>query len=96
MLERWGIAAMFTKAKLLRANSSISEAEVYDILKVTMGFNNPAIAKRTVAIRRDAFAVMLSDAISQLLQRALRLPKPVPDKVSDTFYIKMPFDTLKK
>ncbi len=96
MLERWGIAAMFTKAKLLNANATISEGEVYDILKVTMGYVNAGISKRAVAIKREVFAIMLAEAITQLRQHALRLPKPVPDKVSDTFYIKVPYDTLKK
>ena len=96
MIERWGIAAMFTKAKLLNANAAISEAEVYDILKVTLGYEKLAPSKKSGTIRRDAFVVMLADAISQMRQKAIRLPKPIPDKISDTLYIQLPFDPTKK
>jgi hypothetical protein len=91
LLENWGIAAMFKKDKKLNANASITEAEVYDILNVTMGYKNTAVARRPVPIKRDAFAVMLAEAISQLRQRVVRLPKPVPTVTKDTIYIQQPF-----
>ena len=37
LIERWGIAAPFTKAKVLNPGGVMTEAEVYDILKVTLG-----------------------------------------------------------
>lgn len=41
LIERWGIAAPFTKSKLLNASAPMLETEVYDILKVTLGYTSP-------------------------------------------------------
>ncbi len=38
LLEEWGINAPFTKAALLNASSLFYEDELYDILRVTLGF----------------------------------------------------------
>ena len=39
LLENWGINAPFTKAALLNANSPFYQDELYDILRVTLGYN---------------------------------------------------------
>ncbi len=93
VLEDWGIAAMFKKDKRLNAAGTITEAEVYDILHVTMGYNNAAVSKRAVPIKREAFAVMLAESLEQIKQRIINLPKRLPDVIRDTFYIQKPFDT---
>ena len=65
LLERWGVAAPFTKAKALNAGSIVTEAEVYDILKVTLGYASPGVNPFNAGISRAKFATVLHNAISQ-------------------------------
>jgi hypothetical protein len=65
LIEKWGIAAPFTKAKLLNPGGVMTEAEVYDILKVTLGYTSPGSNPYTKAMNRDKFATILNNAISQ-------------------------------
>jgi len=68
-IEQWGIAAPFTKAKVLNPGSVMTEAEVYDILKVTLGYNSPGINPYTNGMSRDKFAIALNNAISQKISQ---------------------------
>ncbi|MDB5199444.1 MAG: cyanobacterial porin [Chitinophagaceae bacterium] len=65
LIERWGIAAPFALNKTLNANSTIPEKEVYDILRVTMGYNSAGVNPYSTAITRDKFAIVLNNAVTQ-------------------------------
>ena len=65
LIEKWGVAAPFTKSKMLNANSTVSETEAYDILMVTLGYHSAGINKLNEAISRDKFATILNNAVAQ-------------------------------
>lgn len=65
LIERWGIAAPFALNKTLNANSVMPEKEVYDILRVTLGYNSAGINPYTAGISRNKFAIILNNALSQ-------------------------------
>jgi hypothetical protein len=65
LIERWGIAAPFALNKTLNANSSVPEKEVYDILRVTLGYNSAGVNLYSTAIIRSKFAIVLNNAITQ-------------------------------
>ncbi|HUS02524.1 MAG TPA: hypothetical protein VMY77_12390, partial [Chitinophagaceae bacterium] len=67
LIERWGIAAPFALNKTLSPNSTISEKEVYDILRVTMGYNSAGVNPYTTSITRSKFAIVLNNALTQKL-----------------------------
>lgn len=69
LIERWGIAAPFTKAKLMNAGGIMTEAEVYDILKVTLGYTSPGSNPYTTAMTRDKFAMVLNNAMYQKMSQ---------------------------
>ena len=65
LIERWGIGEPFSLNKTLNANSTIAEKEVYDILKVTLGYNSAGANPYTEGISRNKFAIVLNNALSQ-------------------------------
>ena len=65
LIEKWGIAAPFALNKTLSANSSISEKEVYDILRVAMGYNSAGVNPYATSISRNKFAIALYNAVTQ-------------------------------
>ena len=65
LIEQWGIAAPFALNKTLSANSTLPEKEVYDILRVTMGYNSAGINPYSPGITRSKFAIVLNNAITQ-------------------------------
>jgi hypothetical protein len=65
LIEQWGIAAPFALNKTLSATSTISEKEVYDILRVTMGYNSAGVNPYATSISRTKFAIALNNAITQ-------------------------------
>ena len=67
LIEQWGIAAPFALNKTLSAGSTISEKEVYDILRVTMGYNSAGVNPYATAISRNKFAIALNNAVTQKL-----------------------------
>jgi hypothetical protein len=69
LLEEWGINAPFTKAALLNANSLFYEDELYDILRVTLGFEYGHGKPGKVAVKRSRFAIMLNDALTLKMQQ---------------------------
>lgn len=69
LIERWGIAAPFTKAKVMNAGGVVTEAEVYDILKVTMGYTSPGSNPYSTAMSRDKFAIVLNNAMAQKMSQ---------------------------
>lgn len=64
LLENWGINAPFTKAALLNANSLFHEDELYDILRVTLGFEHGKVKPGKAAVKRSRFAMILNDALN--------------------------------
>lgn len=64
LIERWGIAAPFALNKTLNPNSTISEKEVYDILRVTLGYNSAGVNPYSTAITRNKFVAALNNAVS--------------------------------
>ncbi len=69
LLERWGINAAFTKAALLNANSLFYEDELYDILRVTLGFEYGSGKPGKIAVKRYRFAMILNDALNLKIQQ---------------------------
>jgi hypothetical protein len=69
LLESWGINAPFTKAALLNANSLFYEDELYDILRVTLGFEYGRGKPGRVAVKRYRFAIILDDALNLKMQQ---------------------------
>lgn len=67
LIERWGIAEPFSLNKTLDANSTIPEKEVYDILRVTLGYNSAGANPYSTAITRNKFAIVLNNAVTQKL-----------------------------
>lgn len=65
LIERWGIAAPFALNKTLMANTTMPEKEVYDILRVTLGYNSAGANPYTSGISRSKFAIVLNNAVSQ-------------------------------
>lgn len=69
LLENWGINAPFTKAALLNANSLFYENELYDILRVTLGYEYGYGEPGKVAVKRYRFAIILDNAINLKLKQ---------------------------
>ena len=65
LIERWGIAAPFALNKTLNANTTMPEKEVYDILRVTLGYNSAGINPYSPGMSRSKFAIVLNNALSQ-------------------------------
>jgi len=65
LIEQWGIAAPFAANKTLNANSTFVEKEVYDILRVVLGYNSPGVNPYSTAMSRNKFAIVLNNALSQ-------------------------------
>lgn len=73
LLENWGINAPFTKAALLNANSPFYQDELYDILRVTLGYNYGNFKPKKTPITRYRFAMVLDDALKQKLAQVQML-----------------------
>lgn len=65
LIEQWGIAAPFALNKTLSANSLMPEKEVYDILRVTLGYNSAGANPYSAGMSRSKFAMVLNNAVSQ-------------------------------
>lgn len=65
LIERWGIGEPFSLGKTLNAGSTISEKEVYDVLRVTLGYNSAGINPYSEGMSRSKFAIVLNNAFSQ-------------------------------
>jgi hypothetical protein len=73
LLEGWGINAPFTKAAVLNAGSLFYEDELYDILRVTLGYDYGIFKPRKTAITRYHFAMVLDDALKQKFEQVQKL-----------------------
>ena len=73
LIERWGVGAPFALNKTLNANSTMPEKEVYDILRVTLGYNSAGANPYSTAMSRNKFAIVLNNAISQKMTEINRL-----------------------
>jgi hypothetical protein len=69
LLEQWGINAPFTKAAVLNANSLFYEDELYDILRVTLGYEYGNGKPARVLVKRSRFAMLLDNAINLKMQQ---------------------------
>lgn len=65
LIERWGIAAPFALNKTLNANTTMPEKEIYDILRVTLGYNSAGANPYSTGITRSKFAIVLNNAAGQ-------------------------------
>ncbi len=65
MIEQWGIAAPFGVNKTLSPNTVMTEKEVYDILRATMGYNSPGVNPYSTGMNRSKFAIILNNAVRQ-------------------------------
>jgi hypothetical protein len=73
LLEEWGINAPFTKAGVLNANSLFYEDELYDILRVTLGYDYGTFTPKKVAVPRFRFAIALDNALNQKIKQIQQL-----------------------
>ncbi len=69
LVERWGIAAPFTKAKLLNAGGIMTESEVYDIIRVIFNYTSTGTNPYSKGITRQKFAVVLDNAVAQEMSK---------------------------
>jgi hypothetical protein len=83
LIERWGIAAPFTKSKLLNASAPMLETEVYDILRVTLGYTSPGSNPYAKAMTRGKFAMVLNNALNQKLAQVNELASARMDSVDN-------------
>lgn len=83
LIEKWGIAAPFTKTRLLDAGAPMSESEVYDILRVTLGYNSSGANPYASAITRSKFATVLNNALNLKLSQVNSLATARADSLSD-------------
>ena len=73
LVEKWGVAAPFTKAKMLNPHAMVNEGEAYDILNVTLGYHSETGNKSTTSISREKFAIILNTAILQKISVIMSL-----------------------
>jgi len=66
LIEKWHVVPV-TKNKLLNAGEVMTEAEVYDILKTTLGYTSPGTNPYSKAMTRSKFAMILNNAVNQKL-----------------------------
>jgi len=66
LIEKWHFVPV-TKNKLLNAGEVMTEAEVYDILRTTLGYTSPGTNPYSKAMTRGKFAMILNNAINQKL-----------------------------
>ena len=66
LIEKWRYVPV-TKNKLLNAGEVMTESEVYEILKTTLGYNSPGTNPYSKAMTRGKFAMVLNNAVSQKL-----------------------------
>ncbi|MEO6329550.1 MAG: S-layer homology domain-containing protein [Ginsengibacter sp.] len=83
LIERWGIAAPFSKSKLLNAGAPMTEGEVYDILKQTLGYVSPGTNPYSTAMTRAKFATVLNNAVGQKLVQVNTLAVAKTDSLDD-------------
>ena len=69
LLEEWGINAPFTKAAMLSANSLFYEDELYDILRVTLGYDYGTFVPKKVPVPRFRFAIALDNALNEKIKQ---------------------------
>ncbi len=83
LIEKWGIAAPFTKSKMLNAGATMPEGEVYDILKVTLGYTSPGTNPYASAMTRRKFAMVLNNAVNQKLTQVNSMASARRDSIDD-------------
>jgi hypothetical protein len=83
LIERWGIGEPFSLAKTLNANQTMPEKEVYDILRVTLGYNSAGANPYTTAMSRSKFAIVLNNALSQKMTEINTLGTIVQNRRDD-------------
>lgn len=83
LIEKWGIAAPFTKSKLLNAGEAMPEGEVYDILKVTLGYNSSATNPYSTAMTRGKFAMVLNNAVNFKLSQVRAMGAAKRDSIDN-------------
>lgn len=83
LIEKWGIGEPFSLAKTLSPNSTMPEKEVYDILRVTLGYNSSGANPYTTAMSRSKFAIVLNNALSQKATEINTLGTVVQNKKDD-------------
>ncbi|HEY8689137.1 MAG TPA: hypothetical protein VIM07_07875 [Chitinophagaceae bacterium] len=65
LIEQWGIAEPFALNKTLSANSAMTEKEVYDIMRVTLGYNSAGVNPYSAGMTRNKFVIVLNNAVAQ-------------------------------
>jgi len=66
LIEKWHFVPV-TKNKLLNAGEVMTESEVYEILKTTLGYTSPGTNPYSKAMTRGKFAMILNNAVNQKL-----------------------------
>jgi hypothetical protein len=83
LIERWGIAAPFSKSKMLNAGAPMPERDVYDILRVTLGYNSPGANPYSTAMTRAKFAMILNNALNMKLSQVNAMATAKTDSLDD-------------
>lgn len=77
-----GIASPF-KSKMLNPGATMSEEEVYSILKSTLGYNSPGANPYATAMTRSKFAMVLNNAVNLKLTQVNALTASRQDSLDD-------------
>ena len=85
LVEKWGVAPL-SKNKTLDAGAVMTEGEVYDILKATLGYNSPGVNTYSKAMTRGKFAMVLDNAITQKLSEVNQMAGTRTDSLANTHW----------
>ncbi len=83
LVEHWGVAAPFSKTKLLNAGEPVPENDVYDVLKGTFGYESPASNPYSTGMTRAKFALVLDNVIKQKLSEVNAVADAKRDSLDD-------------
>jgi hypothetical protein len=83
LIEQWGIAEPFALNKTLSANTTMPEKEVYDILRVTLGYNSAGVNPYAAGMTRNKFVIVLNNAVSQKMTEINSLHSIIQGKRDD-------------
>jgi len=83
LVERWGVAAPFSKTKLLNAGEPVPENDVYDVLKGTFGYESPGSNPYSTGMTRAKFALVLDNVIKQKLSEVNAVVAARTDSLDD-------------
>jgi hypothetical protein len=85
LVEKWGVAPL-SKNKTLDPGAVMTEGEVYDVLKATLGYNSPGVNTYSKAMTRGKFAMVLDNAITQKLSEVHQVTGNRTDSLANSHW----------